>query len=196
MRYISIFSGIEAATLAWEPLGYTPVAFAEIDEFPSAVLDYRWPNVPNLGDVSKVDWTSYCGTVDLVVGGTPCQSFSMAGNRKGLSDERGRLMYEYIRAVGEIKPTWLLWENVPAVLSQDKGRAFGTLLSELDELGYGLAWRVLDAQYVRNAERDNNGRVTGWIGPVAQRRRRVFLVGCSGDRCSAASAVLFECRDV
>lgn len=138
MRYISIFSGVEAATLAWEPMGWEPVAFAEIDEFPSAVLEYRWPNVPNLGDVSKVDWTAYRGAVDLMVGGSPCQSYSIAGNREGLLDERGRLMYEYVRAVDEVRPRWLLWENVVGVLSQDKGRAFGP--SSRSWMNSGMVW--------------------------------------------------------
>ena len=163
MRYISVFSGIEAASAAWEPLGWEPVAFAEIDEFPSAVLRARYPNVPNLGDITKVDWRPYRGAVDIVVGGSPCQAFSIAGKRQGLMDARGQLMLEYVRAVAEIEPEWFLWENVPGVLSQDKGRAFGTLLREMDELGYGMAWRILDAQFFG----------------VAQRRRRVFLVGCA-----------------
>lgn len=179
MRYISLFSGVEAATLAWGPLGWEAVAFAEIEPFPSAVLAHRWPEVPNLGDVTKVDWSKYRGTVDLVVGGSPCQAFSVAGKREGLLDERGQLMLEYVRAVREIEPRWFLWENVPGVLSQDRGRAFGTLLREMDELGYGLAWRVLDAQFFG----------------VAQRRRRVFLVGCLGSG-GGASAVLFEPESV
>lgn len=180
LRYISLFSGVEAATLAWEPLGWEPVAFAEIDPFPSAVLAERWPNVPNLGDVSKVDWSPYRGTVDVVVGGSPCQAFSIAGRREGLMDTRGQLMLEYVRAVAEIKPRWFIWENVPGVLSQDRGRAFGTLLREMDELRYGMAWRVLDAQFFG----------------VAQRRRRVFLVGHLGDRPGASAAVLFEPESV
>lgn len=111
MRYISIFSGIEAASVAWEPLGWEPVAFCEIDEFPSAVLRARYPNVPNLGDITKVDWTEYRGTVDLVVGGSPCQSFSIAGKREGLSGASG-LMWEYIRCVQDVMPEWIVWENV------------------------------------------------------------------------------------
>ena len=180
MRYISLFSGVEAATLAWEPLGWEPVAFAEIEPFPSAVLAHRWPDVPNLGDVTQVDWSKYRGTVDLVVGGSPCQAFSVAGKREGLMDERGQLMLEYVRAVREVEPRWFLWENVPGVLSQDKGRAFGTLLGEMADLGYSCAWRVLDAQFFG----------------VAQRRRRVFLVGCLGGGAGAAAAVLFEPESV
>lgn len=180
MRYISLFSGVEAATLAWEPLGWEAVAFAEIEPFPSAVLAHRWPDVPNLGDVTKVDWRKYRGAVDLVVGGSPCQAFSVAGKREGLLDARGQLMLEYVRAVAEIEPRWFIWENVPGALSQDRGRAFGTLLREMDELGYSCAWRVLDAQFFG----------------VAQRRRRVFLVGCAGGGGGAAAAVLFEPESV
>lgn len=180
MRYISVFSGIEAASVAWESLGWEPVAFSEIDEFPCAVLAARYPDVPNLGDITKVDWTPYHGTVDIVVGGSPCQSFSVAGKRSGLMDARGQLMLEYVRAVAEIEPRWFIWENVPGVLSQDRGRAFGTLLREMDELGYGMAWRVLDAQFFG----------------VAQRRRRVFLVGRAGSRGGVSAAVLFEPESV
>lgn len=173
MRYISLFSGIEAATVAWEPLGWEPVAFCEIDEFPSAVLEYRFPNVPNLGDITKVDWSDYVGSVDIIVGGSPCQSFSIAGKREGLKGESG-LMFEYIRAVREVRPRWFIWENVSGALSSEKGAAFRQLLAEMDDLGYGLAWRVLDAQFFG----------------VAQRRRRVFLVGSLGDQ--RAAEVLFE----
>ena len=173
MRYISIFSGIEAASVAWEPLGWEPVAFCEIDEFPSAVLRARYPNVPNLGDITKVDWTEYRGTVGLVVGGSPCQSFSIAGKREGLSGASG-LMWEYIRCVQDVMPEWIVWENVPGALSSERGWAFEQLLSSLDGIGYGLAWRILDAQFFG----------------VAQRRRRVFLVGHLGDM--RAAEVLFE----
>lgn len=163
MKYVSLFSGIEAATVAWEPLGWEPVCFAEFDEFPSAVLAERYPEVPNIGDVTKMNWKKYRNKVDLVVGGSPCQSFSIAGKREGLQGESG-LMFEYIRAVREIRPRWFLWENVPGALSSENGEAFRQLLSEMDKLGYGLAWRVLDAQFFG----------------VAQRRRRLFLVGRLG----------------
>lgn len=174
MRYISLFSGIEAATVAWEPLGWEPVAFAEIDRFCCELLAAKYPTVPNLGDVSEIDWTPYHGTVDVVVGGSPCQAFSMAGKRGGLMDERGRLMLEFVRAVRDIQPRWMLWENVPGVLSQSDGDAFETLQRELEQCGYSLAWRTLDAQFFG----------------VAQRRRRVFLVGHASAGCAAA--VLFE----
>lgn len=177
LRYVSLFSGIEAASAAWIPLGWEAVAFSEIEPFPCALLAERYPNVPNLGDITKIDWKKELrrlGEVDVVIGGSPCQSFSVAGKREGLEGE-SRLMFEYIRAIQEIRPKTLLWENVPGALTSDDGRAFEQLLSCLDELGYGLAWKVLDAQYFG----------------VAQRRRRVFLVGCLGDPERAAE-ILFE----
>ena len=179
MRYISVFSGVEAATLAWEPLGWEPVCFCEIDDFPSAVLRHRWPSVPNLGDITKVRWKEVLrewGPVDLVVGGSPCQSFSIAGKRNGLEGASG-LMWEYVRCIREVMPRWVLWENVPGALSSSHGEDFRCLLESLDALGYGLAWRVLDAQFFG----------------VAQRRERVFLVGSPGDGgAERACEVLFE----
>lgn len=173
-RAVSIFSGVEAATLAWEPLGWEPVAFSEIEPFPCAVLAERWPDVPNLGDITKIDWKDKIdGAIDLVVGGSPCQSFSVAGKRQGLKGASG-LMFEYIRCVQELRPRWFLWENVPGALTSEDGGAFGQLLSEMDELGYSLAWRVLDAQFFG----------------VAQRRRRLFLVGHLG--AESPAEVLFE----
>ena len=176
MRYISVFSGIEAASVAFYDLGWDPVAFSEVDGFPCAILAHRFPHVPNLGDIRKVDWKPYRGRVDLVVGGSPCQSFSIAGKREGLQGESG-LMFEFIRCVREVRPRWLLWENVPGALSIERGQAFGQLLHELaDGGGYGLAWRVLDAQFFG----------------VAQRRRRLFLAGRAGDGFREACQVLFE----
>lgn len=173
-RYVSIFSGVEAATLAWEPLGWEPMAFSEIEPFPCAVLAERWPDVPNLGDITKIDWKDKIdGAIDLVVGGSPCQSFSVAGKREGLKGASG-LMFEYIRCVQELRPRWFLWENVPGALTSEDGAAFGQLLSEMDELGYSLTWRVLDAQFFG----------------VAQRRRRLFLVGHLG--AESPAEVLFE----
>jgi DNA (cytosine-5)-methyltransferase 1 len=174
MRYLSVCSGIEAATVAWHSLGWQPVAFSEIEPFPSAVLAHHYPNVPNLGDMTKFkEWD--IGTIDLLVGGTPCQSFSVAGLRKGLEDPRGNLALVYCGILDRFKPKWFVWENVPGVLSSSGGRDFGSFLGAVAELGYGFAYRVLDAQYFG----------------VAQRRRRVFVVGCLGDWRSAAE-VLFE----
>lgn len=177
MRYISVFSGVEAATLAWHRLGWNPVAFSEIEPFPCAVLAHRFPEVPNLGDITKVDWSDYADKgIDIIVGGSPCQSFSVAGRREGLAGASG-LMFEYLRAVQEVMPRWVVWENVPGALSSEGGAAFGQLLGELDALGYGLAWRVLDAQFFG----------------VAQRRQRLFVVGSLGDGgAERACEVLFE----
>jgi DNA (cytosine-5)-methyltransferase 1 len=182
MRYLSLCSGIEGASVAWEPLGWKPVAFAEIEAFPSAVLKAHYPSVPNLGDITQFREWPDLGTVDLVCGGTPCQSFSVAGLRAGLADPRGDLMLTYLAIVGGLRPRWVVWENVPGVLSSNGGRDFGTFLSGLGQLGYGWAYRVLDAQYVR---------VDGFPRAVPQRRRRVWVVGCLGDWAGAA-AVLSE----
>lgn len=102
MKYISLFSGIEAATVAWQTLGWEPVAYAEIEPFPKAVLKHHYPNVPDLGDMTKVNWKEYHHAADVVVGGSPCQAFSIAGLRKALDDPRGQLMLEYLRACAEI----------------------------------------------------------------------------------------------
>ena len=177
MRYFSVFSGIEAASAAWEPLGWTPLLFSEIEEFPSAVLKARFPRVPNLGDIAKIDWkeaVNAFGRPDLVVGGSPCQSFSIAGGRTGLEGASG-LMWEYVRCVREVMPDWVLWENVPGALSSTHGEDFRCLLEALDACGYGMAWRVLDAEFFG----------------VAQRRERVFLVGRIGDP-DGPCKVLFE----
>ena len=174
MRYGSVCSGVEAATVAWHPLGWEPQWFSEIEKFPSAVLQHHYPTVPNFGDMTKFkEWND--DPIDLLVGGTPCQSFSVAGLRKGLDDPRGNLMLTYLAIAERYQPRWLVWENVPGVLSSNKGRDFGTFLTALGQLGYGFAYRVLDAQYFG----------------VAQRRRRVFVVGHLGDWRRAA-AVLFE----
>lgn len=107
MKYISLFSGIEAATVAWQTLGWEPVAYAEIEPFPKAVLKHHYPNVPDLGDMTKVNWKEYHHAADVVVGGSPCQAFSIAGLRKALDDPRGQLMLEYLRACAEIDPEWI-----------------------------------------------------------------------------------------
>lgn len=174
MNVLSAFSGIAAETVAWETLGFRTVAFSEVDPFCARLLEERFPNTVNEGDIRYVDWNRYRGSIDIAIGGSPCQAYSVAGKRKGMLDARGRLMHEYVRAVKEAGPRWVVWENVPGVLSQSGGRAFATLQGELEDLGYAMAWAVLDAQ---------------WFG-VAQRRKRVFLVG--HPRIECASAVLFE----
>jgi len=174
MKYGSVCSGVEAATTAWHSLGWEPQWFSEIEKFPSAVLAHHYPNVPNLGDMTQFkEWPN--DPIDLLVGGTPCQSFSVAGLRAGLDDPRGNLMLTYLAIAERYTPRWIVWENVPGVLSSNGGRDFGTFLAALGKIGYGFAYRVLDAQYFG----------------VAQRRRRVFVVGYLGDWRRAA-AVLFE----
>ena len=175
MNYLSVCSGIEAATVAWHHMGWKPVGFSEIEKFPSQVLAYHYPNVTNFGDMTKYKEWKIDGTVGLLVGGTPCQSFSVAGLRKGLDDPRGNLALTYLGILDKFRPKWCVWENVPGVLSSGGGRDFGAFLGALGELGYGFAYRVLDAQ--------NFG--------VAQRRRRVFVVGHIGNWKPAAE-VLFE----
>jgi DNA (cytosine-5)-methyltransferase 1 len=174
MRYGSVCSGIEAATVAWHPLGWKPAFFSEIDKFPRQVLAHHYPDVPLHGDFTTIEAGMYAD-IDVLVGGTPCQSFSVAGLRKGLADPRGNLMLGFGALAQRLRPKFLVWENVPGVLSSNGGRDFGSFLGMLAELGYGFAYRVLDAQYFG----------------VAQRRRRVFVVGCAGDWRRAA-AVLFE----
>lgn len=173
VRYLSVCSGIEAASVAWHPLGWRPVAFSEIEPFPRAVLSARWPGVPLHGDFTTISEDDY-GAIDLLVGGTPCQPFSVAGLRRGMADPRGNLALGYLGLAARKRPQWVVWENVPGVLSIDGGRAFGAFLGGLVELGYGFAYRVLDAQYFG----------------VPQRRRRVFVVGHLGDWRPAAAVLL------
>ena len=181
MNYLSICSGIEAATQAWHQLGWEPVAFSEIDRFAAAVLAHHYPHVPNWGDMTRFqEWPD--ANINLLVGGTPCQSFSVAGLRRGLADPRGNLALVYLAIAERYRPEWVVWENVPGVLSSGQGRDFGSFLGALAELGYGFAYRVLDAQYVRTCR---------FRGAVPQRRRRVFVVGYLGDWRRAA-AVLFD----
>jgi DNA (cytosine-5)-methyltransferase 1 len=177
MRYASVCDGIGAVHVAWQPLGWHCEWTAEIDAFPAAVVEQRW-GFPNRGDMTRFkEWDD--APIELLVGGTPCQSFSVAGLRKGLHDPRGGLMLTFLEIAQRYRPRWVVWENVPGVLSSNGGRDFGSFLGALGELGYGWAYRVLDAQ---------------WFG-VAQRRRRVFVVGCLGDERRAAQ-VLFESESV
>ena len=247
MRYGSICSGVEAATLAWEPLGWQAAFFAEVEPFPCEVLRQKfgatrplrtldpaeatseadrkqresWKryiakmpeggNIKNLGDFTKIAKEDYDGDIDLLVGGTSCQAFSIAGLRKGLDDSRGNLALEFARLAYRCNAKWLLWENVPGVLSSHGGQDFAAILSllcgwevEVPVAGvrkgevirrwfnsgiiteapgcYGLAWRIIDAQYAR---------VDGFSRAIPQRRRRLFLVGCAGG-WERAAAVLFE----
>jgi len=174
MRYLSVCSGIEAASVAWKDFGWEAVGFSEIEKFPSEVLQHHYPNVPNLGDMTKYkEWN--LGAIDILVGGTPCQSFSVAGLRQGLEDPRGNLALTYCGLLDKFRPEWFIWENVPGVLSSNGGRDFGSFLGAVAELGYGFSYRVLDAQYFG----------------VAQRRKRVFVVG-NLRSWKRAAQVLFE----
>jgi len=175
MNYLSVCSGIEAASCAWEHLNWNPIGFSEIEKFPARVLEHHYPNVTNFGDMTNYKEWNINGTVGLLVGGTPCQSFSVAGLREGLKDPRGNLMLTYVGILDHFRPKWFIWENVPGVLSSNEGRDFGSLLGAVADIGYGFAYRVLDAQYFG----------------VAQRRRRVFVVGNLGDWRGPAK-VLFE----
>jgi DNA (cytosine-5)-methyltransferase 1 len=179
MKYGSVCSGVEAATRAWQPLGWKAQFFSEILEFPSAVLAHHYPEVPNHGDFTTITKDSAGSDIDLLVGGTPCQSFSVAGKRLGLDDPRGNLSLEFCRLAKKLQPRWIVWENVEGVLHDDGGETFSRITDTLAECGYGWAYRVFDAQ--------NFG--------VPQRRKRVFIVGYLGDWRRAA-AVLFESKGV
>jgi len=197
MNYATVCSGIEAPSQAWHGLGWNPVWFSEIEPFPCAVLKHHHPTVPNLGDMTKLHEKEIYikSDIDLLCGGTPCQSFSYAGLRQGLADERGNLALQFIRILAEKRPAFFVWENVPGVLSSASGSDFAAILGgftgrniAIPKNGwktsgiiegipdaYGIAWTVLDAQYFG----------------VPQRRRRIFFVGYIGDWRPAA-AVLFD----
>ena len=174
MRFGSVCSGIEAASVAWHPLGWRASFVSEIERFPCELLRQRWPDTPLHGDFTTIEADQYAA-IDLLVGGTPCQDFSVAGLRAGMAGDRGNLTLQFLTLAGRLRPQWVIWENVPGVLSSNGGRDFGSFLGGLGELGYGWAYRTLDAQHFG----------------VPQRRRRVFVVGYSGDWRRAA-AVLFE----
>lgn len=175
MRYLSLFSGIEAASCAWHDFGWECVGFSEIEPFPCRVLATRFPDVPNFGDICKMGDAvlAELGQIDLIVGGSPCQGFSIAGKMEGLDDFRSKLALEYIRVVKKMRPRWILWENVPGALCTHGGVDFRIFTAKLAELGYGLCWRILDAQYFG----------------VPQRRRRIFLVGYFRARGGAESSI-------
>ena len=179
MIYLSVCSGIEAVSVAWEPLGFMPVGFAEIEKFPCELLKQKYPAVKNYGDITQYEkWN--IGQFDILAGGTPCQSFSIAGKRGGTADERGALMYAYLGIVETYRPRWIIWENVPGVLSSNSGYDLTSFLAGLEECGYGWAYRVLDAQYFG----------------VPQRRRRVFVIGHIDNKTDLAAEVLFEPQGV
>lgn len=181
IRYGSCCSGIEAATVAWAPLGWKAQWFAEIEPFPCAVLAHHYPSVPNLGDMTRIysKQEFIDRPIDLLVGGTPCQDFSSAGKGAGFSSTRGQLAFEFLRIAAVKQPPWIVWENVPRVMTPKHAEGFATFLGEIRKLGYGCAIRVLDAQFFG----------------VPQRRRRIFLVGYLGD-WRPAVLTLFEPKDI
>lgn len=177
MKYLSVFSGIEAATVAWKELGWECVGLSEIEPFPCSVLKHHYPDVTNYGDINNYkEWNIERGSVDLIVGGSPCQAFSTAGLRRGLEDPRGNLALVYLGLIDHLRPEWIVWENVPGVLSSNGGRDFGTFLGSLSQLGYGWSYRILNSEY----------------SGVPQRRRRVYLVGHSSGDWRRAAEILFE----
>jgi len=182
MTFGSVCSGIEAASVAWEPLGWKAAWFSEIEPYACALLSHRYSGVPNLGDMRRLreNETVLNAPIDLLVGGTPCQSFSQAGRRRGLGDPRGDLALDYLKLVGIARPRWFVWENVVGVLSSRSKKsgdsAFGVFLQAIQDLGYGFAWRVLDAQYFG----------------VPQKRRRVYVVAHAGGDWRPPFAALFE----
>lgn len=212
MIYGSICSGIEAATVAWAPLGWQPAFFSEIEKFPCQLLAHRYgsnmPNepacqngVPNFGDINGYEKWPQCA-IDVLVGGTPCQDFSIAGLRAGLAGDRSSLVVTFVKVARKYRPRWVVWENVPGVLTSGGGQDFADILGlftgrrvekpgngwknagyvEGYENAYSVAWRVLDAQFTRTH---------GFPRAVPQRRRRVFLVGHIGSNKYPAS-VLFD----
>lgn len=181
LTMVSLFAGIGGFDLAAERAGVTLTAAVEIDPQAAGVLRHHWPDLALFDDVRKVtgDDLRAAGFVPergILTGGFPCQPFSVAGRRRGMGggDDRGELYWEISRLLADLAPRWVVLENVPGLLSIDGGRTMGTILGDLGRLGYGFAYRVLDAQHFG----------------VAQRRRRVFVVGCLGDGARAASVLL------
>ena len=205
--YATVCSGIECMSAAVSPLGgWKPVFFSEIEPFPCALLAHRYPTVPNLGDMTKItaekigdekwritngaDEIELAGRLGCLAGGTPCQDVSVAGKRKGMAEgsgTRSSLAFHFARLCRELQPRWVLWENVPGVLTSNGGRDFAHFVESIGQCGYSLAYRTLDAQWVR---------VDGLERAVPQRRRRVWLVGHLGDCWRAPAEVLFEPQGV
>ena len=199
--YATVCSGIEAMSVAVEPLGWRPLWFSEIAPAPCAVLSHHYPLVPNLGDMLKIRGKDYEGKIDVLAGGTPCQSFSNFGKKGGLADPRGQLSPAFARLAHATRAPWLLWENVPGALWCDGGRSFAQIMSaftgrkvEVPGKGwksagiivgakgrYSIAWRVLDSQYVR---------VAGYDRALPQSRKRVWLVGHRGEWSAPAEILI------
>lgn len=210
LTYATVYSGVECCSAAAIGLPLQPVFFSEIDPFPCAVLKHRFPHVPNLGDMSKITVNEKgeitngrttvalpAGCLDILAGGTPCQDVSCAGRRCGMqegSGTRSSLAFEFVRLIRELRPRYVVWENVAGVLSDE---SFPKFLLAIADCGYGVAYRTLDAQYVRCADIDlPDGGVVRLERAVPQRRRRVWVVGCAGEDIGRASEILFEPQGV
>ena len=208
LTYATVCSGIECMSAAVAPLGgWKPVFFSEIEPFPCSLLKHRYPTVPNLGDMTKItaerigdeekwritngtDVIELAGRLGCLAGGTPCQDVSVAGKRKGMAEgsgTRSSLAFHFARLCRELQPRWVLWENVPGVLTSNGGRDFAHFIRSIGECGYSLAYRTMDAQWVR---------VDGLPRAVPQRRRRVWLVGHLGDSWRTPAEILFEPQSV
>ena len=175
MKLFSCFSGIEAASVALKPLGFKTVGLSEIDPFCCELLKQKFPGITNFGDIKRHGAWRLSTAIDVAVGGPPCVSYSVAGQRQGMADARGNLTLEYLSFLKQAKPRWFILENVYGLLSSNGGKDFGTILWHLAKFGYGFAYKIFDAQYYG----------------VPQRRRRLFIVGYLGDWRRAA-AVLFK----
>jgi len=175
MIYGSVCSGIEAASVAWEPSGWRPAFFAEIEKFPNRVLAHHFPEVPNYGDITKFkEWPDHA--VDILIGGTPCQDVSQANVKgKGLDGSRSGLAFTYADICARYAPEWIIWENVPAILGARHFNGFRTFIKTLGQCGYTCSWRILDART---------------FGLADQPRKRIYVVGHRDYRCAAA--VLLE----
>lgn len=199
IKYATICSGIECCSVALRGMNWEPVFFSEIDRNPSLILRHRWPTVPNLGDIQKIHYDrqthtitngsttiDFDGQLDVLAGGTPCTDVSLIGQRKGMSEGSGTdsaLAFEYVRLVRELRPTWIVWENVDGVFSSHGGKDFGSFLEALAACGYVLSWRVLSPDEV-----DTDVHPHG----IPQHRRRVWLVGHIGNEPGIVEQVLFD----
>lgn len=208
LTYATVCSGIECMSAACADLPLKPVFFSEIEPFPCAVLKSHFPNVPNFGDMSSIKVSTdgkeiTNGSIriildrrlDIFAGGTPCQDVSVVGKRGGMqqgSGTRSSLAFEFVRLVRELKPRYVLWENVAGVLSD---KSFPEFLTALANCGYGVAYRTLDAQWVRVADcYHEDGGVVRMERAIPQRRRRVWVVGCAGGDVAKAAHEARNCR--
>jgi DNA-cytosine methyltransferase len=175
MKHASFFSGVGGLDLGFERAGIETVSVSEIDPYANAVLAERFPSAPNLGSILEVQ-ANEIPEADIWSGGFPCQDLSVAGKRAGFAGKRSSLAFTFIDLMAQRKPQWVVLENVPGLFTSNKGADFGRLLYEMERIGYGVSWRILDARHFG----------------IAQRRRRVFIVASLGS--DRAAQVLFECE--